>query len=236
MPVPPSSARQPIPRCAGRTPSSRALRALVWLAAWLLSCVLAEGLDLGEGVFAWVEQRYGPAARERVVGLDRLVKQHAAASEASKLERVNDFFNAVPYDSDQGLWQQEDYWATPVEMLGVHGADCEDYAIAKYFTLRELGVPAERLRITYVKALTLNQAHMVLAYYPRPDDEPLILDNLNARIQPAGERDDLVPVYSFNGEDLWLSVNRARGKKVGGSDRIKLWNKLRAKMAQQGQP
>jgi predicted transglutaminase-like cysteine proteinase len=154
-----------------------------------------------------------------------------AAPERRKLAQVNDFFNGVPYNSDSNLWQQEDYWATPIEMLGIEGADCEDYAIAKYFTLRELGVPAERLRITYVKALSLNQAHMVLAYYPSPDAEPMILDNLTDRISLAGERDDLVPVYGFNGESLWLAVSRSRGEKVGQADRIKHWNELREKLA-----
>jgi predicted transglutaminase-like cysteine proteinase len=168
------------------------------------------------------------------VALQQLVAEYRDDSEAAKLAAVNDFFNQVPYSTDQALWRQEDYWATPVEMLGIHGADCEDYAIAKYFTLLELGVPSERLRITYVKALTLNQAHMVLAYYDDPAGEPVILDNLNERIRPAGKRLDLVPVYSFNGDDLWLAVNRSRGKKVGGADRISLWNELRRKMAEEG--
>ncbi len=57
---------------------------------------------------------------------------------------------------------------------------------------------------------------------PAADAEPLILDNLTERIQPAGERTDLVPVYSFNGADLWLAVNRVEGKKVGDADRISL--------------
>jgi len=90
-------------------------------------------------------------------------------------------------------------------MLASNGADCEDFSIAKYFALKELGVPIERLRITYVKAVQLNQAHMVLAYYPAPKDEPLILDNLENGVRPASERTDLVPVYSFNDEDVLLA-------------------------------
>lgn len=205
-----------------------------WLGLVLMSAVMAEGLGLTDEVLQLVQSRYGLEARSRVQALQQLVAQHRDASDAAKLAAVNDFFNRVPYGTDQALWQQEDYWATPVEMLGIDGADCEDYAIAKYFTLLELGVPAERLRITYVKALTLNQAHMVLAYYEEPAGEPVILDNINKRIRPAGKRLDLVPVYSFNGDNLWLAVNRSRGKKVGGSDRISLWNELRRKMAEQG--
>lgn len=195
------------------------------------SGVLAEGLGITDSLLDWVGERYGEAARERVGALRSLMNRAEAAPERRKLAQVNDFFNGVPYDSDANLWHQEDYWATPIEMLGIEGADCEDYAIAKYFTLRELGVPAERLRITYVKALSLNQAHMVLAYYPTPDAEPMILDNLTDRISPAGERDDLVPVYGFNGESLWLAVTRTRGEKVGQANRIKHWNRLREKLA-----
>ena len=195
---------------------------------------MAEGLGLSQALLNWVGDRYGVAAQRRVEQLQELVNGGRDASEPRKLEQINDFFNRVPYDSDWALWEQEDYWATPLEMLGIYGADCEDYAIAKYFALRDLGVPAARLRITYVKALKLDQAHMVLAYYPEPQAEPLILDNLEAAIRNAGERADLVPVYSFNGEGLWLSKQRARGKRVGSASRIKRWNNLRDKMAQEG--
>ena len=211
------------------------MRHFGWLWGLAVSIVLAEGLGLTEGVVDWVSRHYGVAAGERVEQLRELVERQRAAAESVQVERVNAFFNAVPYDTDYHLWHENDYWATPVEMLSIDGADCEDYAIAKYFTLRELGVPAERLRITYVKAVKLDQAHMVLAYYAEPDGEPLILDNLDGRIRPAGARDDLVPVYSFNGEDLWLAVNRNHGRKVGTADRIDLWNRLRAKMAREGQ-
>ena len=207
------------------------LRCYLPAARLAVSGALAEGLSLGQSVVDWVGRQYGVAARVRVERLQDLVDRTRDVEESHKLEQVNSFFNAIPYDSDWGLWDREDYWATPIEMLGVDGADCEDYAIAKYFTLRELGVPAQRLRITYVKALTLNQAHMVLAYYPTASSEPLILDNLQAAIAAAGERDDLVPVYSFNGESLWLAKSRQRGVKVGGASRIKLWNDLRRKMA-----
>lgn len=203
--------------------------------AWLLvaSCALAEGLGLTAGVLAFVEQKYGIEARERVQALQVLIEHHRDDAVDDQLAAVNAFFNEIPYDTDRGLWNQEDYWATPIEMLGIRGADCEDYSIAKYFTLRELGVPSERLRITYVKAVKLNQAHMVLAYYAEPGAEPLILDNLTDRIQPAGQRQDLIPVYGFNGDSLWLAVSRSRGRKIGGADRINLWNDLRSKMARE---
>ncbi|MDM8349520.1 transglutaminase-like cysteine peptidase [Pseudomonas sp. sp1636] len=56
------------------------------------------------------------------------------------------------------MWGERDYWATPIEALVKGAADCEDYSLAKYFSLRQLGVPTGKLRLTYVKALKLNQA------------------------------------------------------------------------------
>lgn len=199
------------------------------LAGW----VFAQGLSFSEALLNWMEREFGSEARQRVVALQKLVASSSRLSDSDKLQRVNAFFNRVHYDSDSALWDQKDYWATPFEVLGVNSADCEDYAISKYFSLISMGVDEEKLRITYVKSLELDAAHMVLAYYPSTGAEPLILDNLVEKIRPAGERDDLVPVYSFNGADLWLAVNRLEGIKVGEADRISRWQAYQARLMRQ---
>jgi hypothetical protein len=71
---------------------------------------------------------------------------------------------------------------------------------------------------------------MVLAYYPTPDAEPLILDNLIGDIKPASQRTDLEPVYSFNDEDLWLPNGTSR---KGGSSQVRLWRDLLDKLARE---
>ena len=126
-------------------------------------------------------------------------------AEPEKLRLVNDFMLETPFFCDPVLWCMEDFWAKPVEFLANDGGDCEDFSIAKYFTLRALGVPEERLRIVYAvyQRGTFTGAHMVLAYYPTPDAEPLILDNINPSVLPASNRPDLVPVFSFNSQGLW---------------------------------
>ena len=140
---------------------------------------------------------------------------------------VNDFFNQARFVDDQTLWNEEDYWATPVELLARNAGDCEDYAIAKFFTLLSAGFNEDKLQISYVKALELNQAHMVLAYYEAPDAEPLILDNINSNILPASERPDLEPVYSFNGLGLWLNrFERDKAKRLGGPEVMSNWNDM----------
>lgn len=190
---------------------------------------MAEGLQLTDAVIDWVGAKYGAQARERTVQWRNLLEQDIEG-ETAKLQQVNAFFNQIPYSDDFANWDSKDYWATPIEALGTNAADCEDYAIAKYFTLRELGVDPEKLRITYVKAIELNQAHMVLAYYRKPDAIPLILDNLKDEILSADKRKDLVPVYSFNAEGLWLAVNRGHGKRLGDAGRITLWNQVQERM------
>jgi predicted transglutaminase-like cysteine proteinase len=208
-----------------------ALLLAVWLA---LPLVLADSVGLKPELLAWVDQKYGPQARERVLEWQSFMARHQDKDERAKLELVNDFFNEIPYGSDYDIWGQEDYWATPVEMLSIGGADCEDFSIAKYFTLREMGVPVEKMRIMYVRAKGWNVPHMVLTYYPTANAEPLVLDNLNTLIKPASKRMDLTPVYSFNGEGLWLAKERGRGQRVGSSGRISLWQDLTAKMAKEG--
>jgi len=183
-----------------------------------------------------IELRFGSAAKQRVSDWQTLIKSEQAAhdSEWDLIHTVNSFFNRIRFISDQKHWQREDYWATPIELLSTNGGDCEDFSIAKYFTLLEIGVPDERLRITYVKAIRLNQAHMVLAYYETPNSEPLILDNLTSRIKSASQRNDLLPVYSFNGSNLWMSKERGQGRRVaGGSQGINLWRDLNARMQQE---
>ncbi|ELW9228712.1 transglutaminase-like cysteine peptidase [Morganella morganii] len=118
------------------------------------------------------EQLYGttpPEALHRIKEWQTLLYSQHNIEVKKQLDIVNRFFNRrLRFRDDIVIWNQEDYWASPVEALRKGAADCEDYAIAKYFTLRHLGVPGEKLRITYVKALHLNKAHMVLTYYPTP--------------------------------------------------------------------
>jgi len=172
-------------------------------------------------------QKYGLFAGRRLQAWQQLVDDNINQPEATQLKNVNDFFNEVRFIDDIDHWKQKDYWATPVEMLSTDAGDCEDYTIAKYFTLKALGVSEKKLYLTYVKAIRLNQAHMVLTYFKTPKSIPLVLDNINKKILKATKRNDLVPVYSFNGDGLWLAKQRGKGRSVsGGTKRLKAWNNL----------
>jgi predicted transglutaminase-like cysteine proteinase len=207
------------------------LNGIVGLFCILVVIASPAALDFSAELILKVKTKYGVEASNRILSWQSLIKSTQHLSEQEKLKRVNDFFNQhVEFVDDDYLWGLNDYWATPVEMLARGAGDCEDYSIAKYFTLRELGIPDSKMRITYVKAVELNQAHMVLTFFETPRSVPLVLDNLIPLIKLASERPDLLPVYSFNGSGLWLAKTRGLGKRIGGSSRLSMWEKLKGRM------
>lgn len=215
-------------------PISRPLIAGLISACLLLSVPLWAQLNITERLLVQVESQYNKFARQRLEGWRDLVADNQELSEQEKLELVNQFFNSnVLFIDDEALWKQKDYWATPLEMLSIGAGDCEDYSIAKYFTLKELGVNEDKLRITYVKATQIGQAHMVLTYFENKRAIPLVLDNLITEIKPANQRTDLVPVYSFNGTGLWLAKSRGEGQRVGEASKLSLWSELEKRMQAQ---
>ena len=209
------------------------------LSAMLVACLLnvasvtrltAEEQVASLHILSKAEQDHGNYAQQRIHTWYKLINDYKDATTLEKLELVNNFFNQLAFVNDSDLWGQEDYWATPIQMLSSNGGDCEDFSIAKYFTLRKMGIPEDRLRLTYVKALQLNQAHMILTYFPTPDADPLILDNLVTAIRPSSERTDLLPVYSFNGNGLWLSRKKGTDERVGQSERLSQWQGVIARI------
>jgi predicted transglutaminase-like cysteine proteinase len=232
-------------RVADRTPRRPAWLASLALFAIVAGVALAATPGLGysrsvtPGLVARYAAKFGPDARTRIGGWQQFIRSIAAKQEAHPgndlelLIPVNAFFNRLPFLIDQAHWGVEDYWATPAEAVASNGADCEDFSIAKYFALKELGVPIQRLRITYVKAVRLNQAHMVLAYYPEPNAVPLILDNLIDEVRPASERPDLIPVYSFNDEDLLIARQGRRDTSAGSPSQIRMWRGVLDKLKQE---
>ena len=147
------------------------------LSAWSI-LANAQGIELNPEIKDKVKTFYGASAVERLNALEKLIARLQDSSDEEKLKEVNYFYNNLRFLSDDNHWALEDYWATPVELIASNGGDCEDFAIAKYLTLRSLGLSDEQLRLTYVKALKINQAHMVLTYFPNAQAEPLVLDNL----------------------------------------------------------
>lgn len=184
-----------------------------------------------------MKAQYGVQGAETLLRWSELLTQAKTEPQNTQLVMVNDFFNQqIYFQNDQAIWGVSDYWATPVQTMGKRTGDCEDFSIAKYITLLKLGVPSNQLRLVYVKAdvgLAKPQAHMVLAYYPTPASEPVILDNLNPEIRPASKRRDLKPVFSFNSEGLWVgNENQPKVKKP--ETRLSRWRDVLIRMQAEG--
>ena len=193
-----------------------------------------EKFHIDQKILQKAQDKYGQEARGRLVSWEEILK-HDGSTDREKLEKINSFFNKkIVFSNDIDIYGVNDYWATPVEFLSRGTGDCEDYAIAKYFSLKILGVSEEKLRIAYVKALQYNMFHMVMLYYSNPGAEPLILDSLVDSIKPASERRDLLPIFTFNGAGLWLAHDRGQGKLAGKSSRLTAWNDLLQRMAETG--
>jgi len=197
------------------------------------SAITGGNFRLDRELLRKVENKYGKDALARLLAWEDMIRQDNSSSDLTKLEKANHFFNSrITFVSDIELWDVADYWATPIEVICKQGGDCEDFAIAKYFTLKAMGIPEKKLNITYVKAIRYNMPHMVLTYYRAPGAEPLVLDNLVDSINPASKRTDLMPIFSFNSTALWLAKQRGRGKLVGRSSRLMRWQDLLQKMSE----
>jgi len=206
--------------------------------AWL--CVAALALGFAATDFdrmqMLAQQQYGAGALQTVVAWRKLIDDSSALAENDKLNKVNSFFNRrILYKTDWEVYNQEDYWATPLEFMGHGAGDCEDFVIAKYMTLRILGVANERLRLIYVRYQSGNTApiaHMVLGYYAQASEEPVILDNMVSSIRPASMRPDLSPVYSFNSDGLW--VGGATASSADPTTRLSRWRDVLDRMHKDG--
>ena len=202
---------------------------LVWIAvsqAWDPELLLRSAASLG------------PRAQQGAQALREIILRVSVQDDIQRIVGINQFFNSrILFRTDEDVWGTYDYWASPLESLGKGQGDCEDYAIAKYFSLIASGMSPAKLRMVYVRAMIggpggVQQAHMVLAYYAFPEAEPYILDNLIADIRPAPGRPDLTPVFSFNTEGLWQGT---QGNEAGDPlARLSRWREVVAKARQEG--
>lgn len=198
----------------------------------LSSLVIATRLPIQFSTFLQqMNKQYGPARMQVARNWQSMLLHLQNQTDQQKVLQVNNFFaRNLRYRTDQQLWQQNDYWATPLETMGRGLGDCEDYAIAKYISLRALGISDEKLRLIYVKAQIggpnsgRTQAHMVLGYFATANAQPLILDSLITKVLPAAKRTDLSPVFSFNSQGLW--ANNSTKSVANPTARLSRWRRI----------
>ena len=210
----------------------------VMLIVMSMSVIYAANYDFSK-LKNLAHQRYGQEAQQNVQELQLLIQNSQTATDAEKLKKINDFFNQkINFMDDFEVWGKSDYWATPLESLGRHAGDCEDFTIAKYIFLKALNVDNNRMRLTYVRAYIANDgrytmvAHMVLSYYATPQSEPLILDNLIPDIMPASSRKDLSPIFSFNDKGLW--VGSSSNPKTESQSNLSRWRDVLSRIKADG--
>lgn len=225
--------------------SNSSLQQFSWHRRAVLGMVLAALGGWGSQIAnAWnvpqlrssMASRFGEPGVRRLQAWMEMLEAQSTKPLMQKISAVNDFWNEQVLASlDSRIWKEEDYWATPLESLGKGAGDCEDFVIGKYFSLKQLGVPTQQLRLIYVRARVggagseKSIAHMVLGFYETPQSEPLVLDNLIPAIRKASQRTDLTPVFSFNAEGVYVDGNRS-----APAERINRWQSLLAKMQKEG--
>lgn len=138
-----------------------------------------------------------------VMAWQALLRAQKGADAREQIRAVNRFVNGWEYREDHANWGVRDYWASPLEFFA-HSGDCEDYAITKYVSLRQLGFPADRLRIVVLRDQLRDLAHAVLAVYI--DDDVYILDNVTDAVLPHDRIAHYAPYYSVNETSRWVHV------------------------------
>ncbi len=110
--------------------------AMMVLCVYVALAVLGRGFNF-DGQVQLAAKRYGAHGQQTMVQWRNLMRSLETSQSANQVEDVNAFINShVTFTEDSVGWGQSDYWATPLETLGRGIGDCEDYAIAKYFSLR----------------------------------------------------------------------------------------------------
>jgi len=159
-----------------------------------------------ENLFRQIEEDHGTLALRRMRKLHQIVATNYHKPIREKLAIANTTMNQLPWITDQQKYNENDYWATPMETIATFGGDCEDIAIAKYMMLRSMAVPQGNMSLAYVILKRTGAAHMVLLYAEHPAAPVghrggLVLDNIVGQIKGVKERDDLIAVYLVDSDN-----------------------------------
>jgi len=133
----------------------------------------------------------------------KFLKETKDKDPVSQIRAINDYMNRAPYITDPVNWGKKDFWATPGEFMAKFG-DCEDYAIAKYMSLRLLGYSDDELRVVAVKDLNLKIGHAILVVFFK--GKPYVLDNQIKQVVPTSKIKHYLPVFSINQTAWWKHI------------------------------
>lgn len=151
----------------------------------LKACLKDESNCTGTAMTSW---------RELVKGLKN-------SDDMTKMNFVNAFFNRWQYRTDIETYNVSEHWAGPIAFMQNSG-DCEDYAIAKYVTLKFLGFKDNAMRIMAV--IDNNRGgigHSVLSV--ESDEGKMVLDNTASRVYSDGQQTGYAPRFAVNQSGIY---------------------------------
>jgi len=134
--------------------------------------------------------------------------------EKTKIQRVNLYINKIVPRYDSYNYKNEEYWATPFEFFSNAGGDCEDYVVAKMYSLEVLGINPNIMYMSAVKEKYIGGNHMVLSLFLDKNRSPLVLDNLSTKILSLDKRVDLELIFMFNKNGFFKLQNSKKLYKI----------------------
>lgn len=191
------------------------MKQIILLILIIISSLEAKKITLSQEDLALIQSK--PTSSQiiyRLVKYKRLLETTKDFELLKKLSYINSFYNKILPINDDKKYKVDDYWATPKEFLIEGKGDCEDYAIAKYFTLLTLGIPKEKLYLAIVKVKNATSYHMVLLYIENNNSMPLVLDNLSSKVIEFNKRPKLIPEVIFNEKHTYILKNKKIYKKA----------------------
>ncbi len=185
------------------------MKQIILLILIIISSLEAKKITLSKKDLALIQSK--PTSSQiiyRLVKYKRLLETTKDFRLIKKLSYVNSFYNKILPINDDAKYKVDDYWATPKEFLIEGKGDCEDYTIAKYFTLLTLGIPKDKLYLAIVKVKNTASYHMVLLYIENKNSMPLVLDNLSSKVVEFNKRPKLIAKVIFNENNSYILKNK----------------------------
>lgn len=130
-----------------------------------------------------------------------VIEKAAARKGWTQIAELNRAINLTikPVD-DMTQYGVPDLWASPLMTFASNAGDCEDYAIAKYVALREIGFGDDDLRLVIVHDRSANEDHAVTAV--RYANRWLILDNKTLDIRQDDSVAQFDPLFVIDREGV----------------------------------
>jgi len=125
-------------------------------------------------------RRYGKSAIIRLLYIEKTILVLKEASLYKKLSTIDQLINRIHFMPDSKQWHKQNYWATPLEIIGTNYGDTEDIALLKYILMLKVGIHPKDIQLIqkqkpFKRRYKTYQENISLVYF-RKDYVPLVLD------------------------------------------------------------